>query len=197
MADIAALILAAGRATRYRASGGTEPSKLVALYRGEPLVRWAARAALASRARPAIVVTGHAREEVEAALAGLDVRFVPNPDYADGLSASLRAGVAAAGEAEGAVVLLGDMPEASARVVDALIAAFEAQPAARAAVALHAGQRGNPVLLGRTLFPEVARLSGDEGARRLLAGLTPDEVAAVEAADAAVTLDIDRAQDLR
>jgi molybdenum cofactor cytidylyltransferase len=197
MADIAALILAAGRATRYRASGGTEPSKLVALYRGEPLVRWAARAALASRARPAIVVTGHAREEVEAALAGLDVRFVHNPDYADGLSASLRAGVAAAGEAEGAVVLLGDMPEASARVVDALIAAFEAQPAARAAVALHAGQRGNPVLLGRTLFPEVARLSGDEGARRLLAGLTPDEVAAVEAADAAVTLDIDRAQDLR
>ena len=184
--------------SRYRAGGGAEATKLVADYRGEPLVRWAARAALASRARPVLVVTGHARAEVEAALAGLDVAFVHNPDFAEGLATSLRAGVAACRpNAAGAVVLLGDMPEASAQVVDALIAAFEASPDAAAAVALYAGRRGNPVLLGRALFAEVARLEGDEGARGLLQALPPEEIATVEVAEAGVTLDVDRPQDLR
>jgi len=196
MAEIAALVLAAGRASRYRAAGGAEPTKLVAPYRGEPLVRWAVRAALASRARPVVVVTGHARAEVEAALAGLDVGFVHNADYAEGLSTSLRAGVAALPEAGGAVVLLGDMPEASAGVVDALIASFEATPGALAAVALYGGRRGNPVLLASGLFAEVARLSGDEGARGLLAGLATDRIAAVAVAEAGVTRDVDTPDDL-
>jgi len=195
MAEFAALLLAAGRASRYRAAGGAEPTKLVAPYRGEPLVRWAVKAALASKARPVVVVTGHARAEVDAALAGLDVRFLHNPDYADGLSTSLRAGVAALPEAEGAVVLLGDMPEASAAVVNALIASFEASPGALAAVALYGGRRGNPVLLGRALFAEVARLSGDEGARGLLAGLAPERIAAVEVTEAGVTKDVDTPED--
>ena len=197
MADVAALVLAAGRASRYRAAGGAEPTKLVAEYRGEPLARWAVKAALASRARPVIVVTGHARAEVEAALAGLDVRFVHNPDYADGLSTSLRAGFSAMPGCEGAVVLLGDMPEASAAVVDALIAAFEASPSALAAVALYNGRRGNPVLLGRGLFGEVARLSGDEGARGLLARLPTNRIAAVEVSDIGVTRDLDTPEDFR
>jgi molybdenum cofactor cytidylyltransferase len=196
-ADVAALVLAAGRASRYRAAGGPEPTKLVADYRGEPLARWAARAALASRARPVVVVTGHARDELRAALAGLDVSFVHNPDYAEGLATSLRVGAAALpAAAAGAVVLLGDMPEASAAVVDALIAAFEATPGALAAVALHDGKRGNPVLLGRALFAEVARLAGDEGARGLLAALPPERIVSVEVADAGVTKDVDRPEDL-
>ena len=169
MVEVAALVLAAGRASRYRAAGGAEPTKLVALYRGEPLVRWAVEAALASQARPVLVVTGHARAEVEAALAGFSVRFVHNPDFADGLSTSLRAGLAAlSDEVAGAVVLLGDMPEASATVIDALIASFAAAPDAQAAVPVWEGQRGNPALLGRALFAAAAKLTGDEGARRLL-----------------------------
>jgi molybdenum cofactor cytidylyltransferase len=197
MAEIAAIVLAAGRAARYRAAGGPEPTKLVADYRGEPLVRWAARAALASRARPVIVVTGHARAEVEAALAGLDVRFAHNPDFAGGLSTSLRAGVAAApAEAAGVVVMLGDMPEASAAVVDALIAGFLGAQGAEAAVALYQGRRGNPVLIGRGLFSKVARLRGDEGARGLLQALPAARIATVEVGEAGVTLDIDRPEDL-
>jgi molybdenum cofactor cytidylyltransferase len=197
MPDVAALVLAAGRATRYRAAGGPEPTKLVAEYRGEPLARWAARAALASRARPVIVVTGHARAEVEAALSGLDLRFAHNPDFAEGLATSLRAGVAALpAETAGALILLGDMPEVSAATADALIAAFEAKPEALAAVALYGGRRGNPVLLGRGLFDEVARLTGDEGARGLLQGLPPERIAAVEVAEAGVVRDVDRPEDL-
>src|SRR6185437_13977294 len=99
MAEIAAIVLAAGRASRYRAAGGAEPTKLVAEYRGQPLVRWAARAALASRARPVIVVTGHARAEVEAVLAGLDLRFVHNADFAE--VAGLRGDAGARGLLQG------------------------------------------------------------------------------------------------
>ena len=197
MAEIAALVLAAGQASRYRAAGGVEATKLIADWRGEPLVRWAAKAALASRARPVVVVTGHASAQVEAALAGLDVRFAHNPDFALGMATSLRIGVAALpADAAGAVVLLGDMPAVEPSVVDALIAAFCGRRGALAAMAHYRGRRGNPVLLGRALFAEIAGLGGDEGARALLQALPPEKVATVEIPDAGVVMDIDRPEDL-
>jgi molybdenum cofactor cytidylyltransferase len=197
MVDVAGLVLAAGRASRYRAAGGAEPTKLVASYRGKPLVRWAAEAGLASRARPVVVVTGHARAEVETALAGLDVRLVHNPDFADGLSTSLRTGLAALDpQVAGAVILLGDMPDASADVIDALIAAFAAAPGAQAAVPVFEGRRGNPALLGRDLFAQAAALTGDEGARGLLQRLDPARLVAAPVRDVGVGRDIDLPGDL-
>src|SRR5262249_11992539 len=86
---IAAVVLAAGRSTRMGSN------KLVAELNGKPLVRIAVEQALASRADPVVVVTGHERERVEKALAGLDVRFMHNPNFAEGLSTSLKAGLAA------------------------------------------------------------------------------------------------------
>jgi len=88
---IAAVVLAAGRASRMGSN------KLIAELDGEPIVRRTVRAVLASRARPVVVVTGHEADAVHAALTGLAVKLVHNPDYADGMSTSLRAGVAAAG----------------------------------------------------------------------------------------------------
>src|SRR5258708_6652948 len=90
---IAAVVLAAGRSTRMGAV-----NKMLAEIGGKPLVRIAAEQAIASRAKPVIVVTGHERERVEKALAGLPVRFVHNPDYAEGLGTSLRAGIAIVAE---------------------------------------------------------------------------------------------------
>src|SRR5581483_11269597 len=102
------------------------PNKLLAEIGGRPLVRIVAEAALASSAKPVIVVTGHQREKVEAALAGLDVRRVYNPDFAGGLSTSVKAGLAAVpADADGAIVCLGDMPQVSAALIDRLIAAFD------------------------------------------------------------------------
>src|SRR6185503_18669432 len=110
---IAAILLAAGRSTRM---GG--PNKLLAEIGGKPLVRIAAVEALASRAREVIVVTGHQREAVAAALQGLPVKLVHNPDFAEGLSTSLRAGLAAVpAEADGIVVCLGDMPQVTATLI--------------------------------------------------------------------------------
>lgn len=194
MRRVAALVLAAGASRRFRAAAPDVPTKLVALLDGKPLVRHAAEAARASRAWPVVVVTGHARRKVEAALAPSLV-FVHNADFAQGLSTSLRAGLSALpDDVEGVVVLLGDMPRISADLIDRLIAAFSNAPDAEAAVPVQAGRRGNPALLARALFAQAAALSGDEGARRLLAGA---RVVEVEVADAAVTLDIDDPATLR
>ncbi len=132
------------------------PNKLLAEIGGRPLVRIAAEQALASRARPVIVVTGHQRERVEAALAGLDVRFVHNPDYADGSRTSLKAGIAAVpADADGAIVCLGDMPQVDAALIDRLIAAFDPEKGALVVVPSIDGKRGNPVVWSRRFFPEL------------------------------------------
>src|SRR6185295_9935573 len=146
---IAGLVLAAGRSTRM---GG--PNKLTEEINGKPLVRIATEQLLASRARPVIVVTGHQKERVERALAGLPVTFVHNPDFADGLSTSLKTGIAAVpAEADGAVVALGDMPQVSAALIDRLIGAFDPERGALVAIPTISGKRGNPVLWSRRFFP--------------------------------------------
>ncbi|WP_375464978.1 NTP transferase domain-containing protein [uncultured Methylobacterium sp.] len=167
-ASVAAVLLAAGRGTRF----GPEP-KLLALLDGKPLVRHAAEAALASGVRPVLVVLGAHAGRVRAALSGLGVTLVENPDYAAGLSTSLRAGLAALPpETVGAVVMLADMPRVTAAQIDRLAAAFRAgEPLPAAVVPVVDGRRGNPALLNRrALDADLARLTGDHGAGPLLTG---------------------------
>ena len=192
MAEVAAILLAAGSASRFRAAGGEYSTKLAAPLAGKPLVRHAAEAALASRARPLVVVTGHEQAAVEAALAGLEVRFVHNAAYRDGLASSLKAGVAALPEsADGALILLGDMPAVTPALIDRLIAAFDQRPDALAAAPVVGGRRGNPALLARALFAAVAELGGDEGARKLLDGAAPERMIEVDASGFGASLDVD------
>ena len=108
---------------------------------------------------------------MRSALAGLPVHFVHNPDHATGLSTSLIAGVAALpADASGVLILLGDMPFVSAATCDRLIARFaQASTPPEAIIPVHRGREGNPVLIGRSLFAELAGLRGDAGARKLLA----------------------------
>jgi len=182
---LAAIVLAAGRSTRM---GG--PNKLVAEISGLPLVRIAAEQALRSRARPVIVVTGHQRERVEAALKGLDVTIVHNPDFAGGLSTSLKAGIAAVpADADGAIVCLGDMPQVDAAMIDRLLAAFDPEKGALIVVPTIDGKRGNPVVWSRRFFPELAVLEGDTGARHLIATY-PEAVTEVTVGTAAL-IDVD------
>jgi len=183
--SVAALVLAAGLGSRFG-----ETPKVLAELDGRPLVRRVAEAAVASRAEPVIVVLGRAGEPVRAALAGLPLGFVENPDYAQGLSTSLRAGFAALPEgATGALVCLGDMPLLGADILDALIGAHEETPDAAAIVPVHDGRRGNPVLLARRLAPEIARLDGDRGAGPLLKGR--DDVRELDWGDDRVLVDVD------
>ena len=183
---IAGIVLAAGRSTRM---GG--PNKLVAEIRGKPLVRIAAEQALASRAKPVIVVTGHERERVEAALAGLPVRLVHNPDFATGLGSSLKTGVAAVpDDADGVVVCLADMPQVDAALIDRLIAAFDPEKSALAVIPTIDGKRGNPVLWSRRFFPDLMAIEGDVGARNLI-GRYNEAVVEVPVTGKAALLDVD------
>ncbi|HZQ12519.1 MAG TPA: molybdopterin-binding/glycosyltransferase family 2 protein [Pseudolabrys sp.] len=183
---VAAVVLAAGRSTRMGAI-----NKLIAEIGGKPLVRIAAEQALASRASPVIVVTGHERERVEAALKGLAVRIVHNPDYADGLGTSLKAGIAAVpAEADGAIICLGDMPQVSHALIDKLIAAFDPERGALVVVPSIQGRRGNPVVWSRRFFHDLMQIQGDIGARHLI-GHYAEAVVEVPVTDEAALIDVD------
>jgi molybdenum cofactor cytidylyltransferase len=182
----AAVILAAGRSTRM---GGS--NKLLAEITGKPLARIAAEAALKSRARPVVVVTGHQGETLREALSDLPLEFVDNPDFAEGLSTSLRAGIAALpADIDGAVVLLADMPQVDSVLIDKLISAYEPDRGGLIAVPVLAGKRGNPVLWSRRFFPELMTLDGDVGARHLI-GKYSEAVVEVPVSGAAALTDID------
>ena len=184
--QIAAIVLAAGRSTRM---GGR--NKLLAEIGGKPLVRIAVEEALASRAKPVIVVTGHERERVEAALAGLPVKLVHNREFADGLATSVRTGIATVpAEADGAVICLGDMPQVDAALIDRLIAAFDPEQGALGVVPTIDGKRGNPVLWSRRFFPDLMSIEGDIGARRLI-GRYGEAVIEVPVTGKAALTDID------
>lgn len=165
-----AVVLAAGRSSRM---GG--PNKLMAHFAGKPLIRQTVERALASRVSGAVVVTGHQAARILDALGGLAVDVAHNPDFASGLSGSLKAGIAAVPEdAAGALIQLGDMPAVSAADLDRLISAFRKAGGQAIVRATHSGKRGNPVILPRALFGAVAQLEGDTGARHLVeAGLMP------------------------
>jgi molybdenum cofactor cytidylyltransferase len=180
---VAAIVLAAGRSTRMGAE-----NKLLAELGGAAIVRRVAEAAVASRARPVLVVTGHQAEAVRSALAGLDVTFVANPDYVQGLSTSLKAGLRGLPqEADGALILLGDMPRIAAADLDRLIAAF-ADAGGEAIIApLH---DGNPIVWPRAYFAEMLELEGDAGAGRLLAAHA-DRVRGIELGTDAIHADVD------
>lgn len=179
---IAALLLAAGSSLRMG-----DANKLIATVDGTPLVRIAAEAALGSGVTELTVVTGHAPGAVESALEGLDFTRVHNPDFADGLSTSLRAGLASLpADVDGVVVLLGDMPGVTAATVDRLIDAFHADGIV---VPTFDGQRGNPVIWSRKFFPDLMAVVGDSGGRRIIE-TNRDAVTEVEFGPA-VTLDVD------
>ncbi len=184
--NVAAIVLAAGRSTRM---GG--PNKLLAEIGGKPLVRIIAEQALASKASPVVVVTGHQKAEIEQALGGLNVTFAHNPDFADGLATSVKTGIAAVPEeADGAVVCLGDMPLIDAQLLDKLIESFAPDKGSLIVQPVAGGRRGNPVLWSRRFFGELMMLDGDIGARNLIAQ-HGEAVAEVEVEGKSAFLDID------
>jgi molybdenum cofactor cytidylyltransferase len=189
---IACIILAAGQSRRMG-----PVNKLLAQVDGKPMVRWAAEAALASAASPVFVVLGHEADKVRAALKDLKVTFVENPDYAQGIAGSVKRGIAAVpADADGAVVVLGDMPRITAGQIDRLIAAYNPVEGRALCIPTWRGKRGNPVLIGKRFFAEMQALTGDVGARPLISQY-PELICEVEMENDAVLLDIDTPQALQ
>jgi molybdenum cofactor cytidylyltransferase len=146
---------------------------------------------LASKASPVIAVTGHEQARTEAVLEGLDLGFAHNADYAEGLSTSIKAGLAALEEdVDGILVCLGDMPRVTPETIDKLIAAFDPLEGRAICVPTWRGKRGNPVLWASRFFDEMMQVSGDVGARHLI-GTHADLVVEVEMKDDGVMIDVD------
>jgi molybdenum cofactor cytidylyltransferase len=160
---ITAVVLAAGTASRF----GSQ--KLLAPFRGATLVRRTVENVLASQVFETVVVLGRDGDEVRGALAELPVRFVTNADFRSGLSTSLRAGVEAIEPSTlAAVIVLGDQPGVTAAIIDQLIE--EGRRSGRPIVVPeYAGVRGNPVMFDASIFAELRRTEGDQGARGVIA----------------------------
>jgi molybdenum cofactor cytidylyltransferase len=181
-AILEAVVLAAGSGSRF--GGG----KLLAAWDAGILLEAALAAAFAAPARSVTVVIGADADAVAAAVLAFDRRaiIVHAPDYADGMGASLRTGIASLPpDADGVFVFLGDMPRMAQALIDGALAAAP----------VYQGRRGNPVLLDRTLFPQLLALTGDAGARGVLQNLG-DRLALVESPDDGVLFDVDERSDL-
>ena len=160
---VAALVLAAGRSSRMGAA-----NKLLMNLDGKPMIVRVVENICAATLTEIIVVTGHDRERIETALQGQPVRCEFNPDYAAGLSTSLRVGLRALPDTNGVLVCLADMPKVKKVHIDKLVAAFDSTPRHSICVPYYAGERGNPVLWPRRYFVDIERLRGDVGAKALL-----------------------------
>ncbi len=188
MSGLAGIILAAGTSARFGAD-----NKLLIDYSGQAMLRWVAEAALATELDPVIVVTGHDAPEVRNALSGLDLVYAHNEQFARGQAGSLRKGVAAVPqECAGAMILLGDMPQVDAEIINRLLDEFGDE--CSIVVPVYDGKRGNPVILGRENFTRLEKISGDRGARNLLAG---ENVRTVDMASDAVLRDFDTPESLK
>ena len=167
-AGLTALVLAGGAGRRFGGDKLTQP------FRGGVLLDGALRAAFESPVEEVIVVTGSDPKVAPAAEAfslcrgeAARLQLVHACDWSEGLSASLRAGLAAIAPGRwGAFVFLGDMPDIPAGLPDQLAAAFG--PSAAAAAPVLDGESGHPALLGSELFAAAMRLTGDRGARPLM-----------------------------
>lgn len=160
---IAGIVLAAGRSSRLGRN-----KQLLPLH-GQPLLRHTLRRVLASRLDAVILVVGHEADAVREAARGLPVTVVSNPDYAEGQSTSVRAGLAALPpNTEAAVFILGDQPGTDGEVIDALIDAWR-ESGAPVVAPRFTDRTGNPVLFDRRVFPEFDALTGDTGAKPVVA----------------------------
>ena len=190
-ARVAAIVLAAGRSSRLAPA-----NKLLELIDGAPIVRRVAGIALASGAGPVIVVTGFDAARVANALHDLRVTIVHNATFEEGLSSSLRAGLSALpSDSDGTLILLGDMPATESSDLEALMAAFAAKDRQAICVPVRHGRRGNPVLWGAAYFAEMMSLSGDVGAKPLMARHT-EHVTEVAAGSDGIFADVDTPSDL-
>lgn len=180
-----AVILAAGASTRM----GT-PKQLLELD-GQPLVVRAVQAALASPAWPIVVVLGAHAEKIRPVLARLPVLIADSPAWAEGMAASIRAGVTTIRQfsraLDGVLIALCDQPAFSTDTITQLVAGQLSS--GRSIVAAHySGRHGAPALFLREHFETLAHLTGEEGARALLNG-DPARVASVDLPALAVDLD--------
>jgi molybdenum cofactor cytidylyltransferase len=189
----AGIILAAGLSTRFG-----KPKQLMDLN-GKPLIEWVVDACLNSRLDKIVVVLGDNAPQIASGLSpkysDLRVLTIINPQYKDGMSQSLQAGLAKVMQTFPSVMfLLGDQPLVSSLLIDRLLARFR-ESEKDICVPVHKGRRGNPTLFSSKFYKQLLKVSGDIGAREIIQA-HPEAVLLVEVEDPLLFLDIDTEKDL-
>jgi len=166
--------------------------KLLELIDGIPLLRRVANVAWASTASEIVAVLGARADARQDALFTLPIRTILNPEWQSGMASSIRAGIHSLDEGvDGAVILLGDMPDIQAALIDAMINAFDPERGIDIVRPVSAsGPVGNPVLFGRRHFSALSALSGDSGAKSVIAA-NPDAVLDLPTSDDSTLVDLD------
>jgi len=186
--EIAAVVLAAGASSRMG-----EPKQLMPVG-GRPMVRRVTEAVCAAGLGQVIVVVGAHAGAVQQAVDELPVETVVNANWIEGMSSSLRAGVLALRpEIRAVVIVLADQPALTPDLLRALAVCYQ-KTGSQIVAPYYGGQRGNPVLFDRALFPELLALGGDRGARELLVR-REQEIERVETNDPMLLADVDTRED--
>lgn len=146
MDSVGAIILAAGLSRRMHAR-----NKLLLPIGGKPMIRHVVETYLDAVNGPVCVVTGFEAGRIEAALAGLNVRFVHNSDYEAGQPFSVRAGLLDAPEAEHYLIGLGDQPQLNVDGLRSLIAAHLSSDVRKISIPYMGAVRGNPIVVPASL----------------------------------------------
>jgi molybdenum cofactor cytidylyltransferase len=193
--SVAAIVLAAGRSSRME----SETHKLLLPLGGRPLVSYAVAAACASSADPVVVVLGYRAAEIQAALPAGRYEVCFNPEFASGMASSLRAGISIVSRHTppviGALIMLADQPLVSADLINHLLQSARSTPGSIIA-SVYAGTRSTPVYFPAHLFDEVLHISGDEGARSVIAN-HPELLRLAQAEDAMLGLDVDQSSEYK
>jgi molybdenum cofactor cytidylyltransferase len=181
---VSAIVLAAGMSRRM----GT-PKQLLRMG-GETILGRALKNVRASAVSEIVLVLGHAAEDVEKEISTAGIKIVYNREYQQGMGTSLRMGLAALdAETNAALVVLADQPFVRPETLNTLIACHE-ESRPQIIIPMYKGFRGNPVLLDRSVFPELKALSGDVGCRAIFGSHT-ENICKLEVDDAGILLDID------
>ena len=184
--DIHAVLLAAGRSERMGRN-----NKLLLNVDGIPLVRKSAINILNSNVTSMTVVTGFDENKIVNALSGLNVNFVKNINFREGLSSSLKAGLANITPTPSAVIIcLADMPKIQPEHINQLIENFDPLKGWEICIPTNNGKRGNPVLIGSRFFPYIFETSGDFGAKQVMKQHS-DKIVEVEIGTSDIHFDID------
>jgi xanthine dehydrogenase accessory factor len=180
---ISAIVLAAGQSKRFG------DCKQLSLVDGKPLLQHVLDTLRQSKVDDVVVILGAYADEIRRTIEFRDERIIANPDYEKGMSTSIQAGLRAI-DSDAAFIVLADQPFVTAKTYDVLIDEYRrSRPSAL--IPTFNGFRGNPVLIDKSLFPEMMKLAGDTGARALLR-----DAAKVAVDDRGILIDIDTPADV-